>query len=155
MTGRKSACLRFARKVKSRMPKTRIALLGAGFIADIHMESYERFVPDAEVVSVFSRSPQRAEALAKKYHIPKTFIELERAIRETDCEVVDICIPNCLHHRAVLAAAAAGKHVIIEKPFAMTLREADEMIAACQKAGVKLMYAEELCFAPKYERVRK
>jgi predicted dehydrogenase len=68
---------------------------------------------------------------------------------------VDICLPNFLHHRAVLAAAEAGKHVIIEKPFAMTLEEADEMIAACQKRGVKLMYAEELCFAPKYERVRK
>ena len=45
--------------------------------------------------------------------------------------------------------------MIIEKPFAMTLEEADEMIETCRKRGVKLMYAEELCFAPKYERVRK
>jgi predicted dehydrogenase len=49
----------------------------------------------------------------------------------------------------------AGKHIIIEKPLAVTLEEADAMIAACKKAGVKLMYAEELCFAPKYERVRQ
>jgi myo-inositol 2-dehydrogenase / D-chiro-inositol 1-dehydrogenase len=137
------------------MPKTKIALLGAGFIADIHMESYERFVPDAEVVAVYSRSPKRLEAFTKKYHIPKSFTDLESAIRESDGDVVDICIPNCLHHRAVLAAAKAEKHVIIEKPFAMTLEEADEMIAACKETGVKLMYAEELCFAPKYERVRK
>jgi predicted dehydrogenase len=64
-------------------------------------------------------------------------------------------LPNFLHHRAVLAAANAGKHVIIEKPLAMTLEEADEMIEVCKSKNRKLMYAEELCFAPKYERVRK
>lgn len=137
------------------MPKTKVALLGAGFIADIHMESYERFVPEAEIVAVYTRNSQKAEAFAEKHHVPKSFSDLERAIRDSDCDVVDICIPNHLHHRAVLIAAEAGKHVIIEKPFAMTLEQADEMIAVCAKAGVKLMYAEELCFAPKYERVRK
>jgi myo-inositol 2-dehydrogenase / D-chiro-inositol 1-dehydrogenase len=137
------------------MSTTKIALLGAGFIADIHMESYERFVPDAEVIAVYSRSAERAEALARKYHIPKTFTDLEKAINESDAEIIDICLPNCLHHRAVLAAARARKHVIIEKPLAMTLEEADEMILVCAKNAVKLMYAEGLCFAPKYERVRK
>jgi myo-inositol 2-dehydrogenase/D-chiro-inositol 1-dehydrogenase len=137
------------------MPKTKIALLGAGFIADIHMESYHRFVPDAEVVAVYSRSPERSRAFATRHGIPRVFAESDQAIRESDCDIVDICLPNFLHHRAVLAAAEAGKHVIIEKPLAMTLEEADEMIAVCQKRGVKLMYAEELCFAPKYERVRK
>ncbi len=68
--------------------------------------------------------------------------------------MVDICLPNYLHAEAVHKAAAAGKHIIIEKPLAITLEDADSMIAACKKAGVKLMYAEELCFAPKYERVR-
>jgi predicted dehydrogenase len=57
--------------------------------------------------------------------------------------------------RSYIKGAAAGKHIIIEKPLAVTLEEADAMIAACKKAGVKLMYAEELCFAPKYERVRQ
>ena len=136
------------------MQKTKVALLGAGFIADIHMESYERFVPEAEICAVYSRSALKAEVFANKHHVPKSFSDLEAAIRESNCDV-DICIPNHLHHRAVLAAAEARKHVIIEKPFAMTLEQADEMIAACDRAGVKLMYAEELCFAPKYERVRK
>ncbi len=137
------------------MSRTKVVLLGAGFIADIHMESYHRFVPDAEVVGIFARSPQRAEAFAKKHHIPRWFGELEAAIVESGAEVVDVCLPNFLHHRAVLTAARAGKHVIIEKPLCLTLEEADEMIAACKAADRKLMYAEELCFAPKYERVRK
>jgi myo-inositol 2-dehydrogenase / D-chiro-inositol 1-dehydrogenase len=135
--------------------KTKVALLGAGFIADIHIESYHRFIPDAEVVAVYSRDPQRAKAFAGKHGIARWYGDLEKTISESGCEVVDICIPNALHHRAVLAAAAAGKHVIIEKPLCMTLEEADEMIGACQAAQRKLMYAEELCFAPKYERVRK
>lgn len=137
------------------MAKTKVALLGTGFIADIHVESYDRFVPDAEIVAVFSRDPKRAEAFADEHGIAKWFAVLEHAITDSGCDVVDVCIPNCLHHRAVMAAARAGKHVIIEKPLCMTLEEADEMIAACRAANVKLMYAEELCFAPKYERVRK
>ena len=137
------------------MNKTKVALLGAGFISDIHIESSHRFVPDAEVVAVYTRKPERARAFAKKHKIPQTFTDLDDAITRSGCDVVDICLPNFLHHRAVLAAARAGKHVIIEKPLAMNLAEADEMIAACKAAKRKLCYAEELCFAPKYERVRK
>lgn len=135
--------------------KTKVALLGAGFIADIHAESYHRFVPDAEVVAVFARRPERAAAFAQKHDLPRAFSDLDAAITESGCDVVDVCLPNCLHHRAVLAAARGGKHVILEKPLALSLREADEMLAACRAAGRKLMYAEELCFAPKYERVRR
>jgi len=137
------------------MAKTKVALLGSGFIADIHVESFHRFVPDAEIVAVYTRQPQRAEAFAKKHGVGRWFSDLEQAITQSGCDVVDICLPNFLHAQAVKIAAAAGKHVIIEKPLCMTLEEADQMIAACKTANRKLMYAEELCFAPKYERVRK
>ena len=69
--------------------------------------------------------------------------------------MVCVAAPNHLHRDIVVAAAEAGKHVICEKPLARTLREADEMIAACRGAGVKLMYAEEICFAPKYVRAKE
>jgi len=137
------------------MSRTRVALLGTGFIAGIHAESYRRFVPDAELVSVYSRSPERAEAFARAHGIARWFTDLDRAITEPACDVVDICLPNDLHARATIASANAGRHVILEKALCLTLEEADAMIAACRAAGRKLMYAEELCFAPKYERVRK
>src|SRR2546423_10906526 len=108
------------------MIRTKVALLGSGFIADIHLESYHRFVPEAEVVAVYTRDARRAEAFAKKHGIAKWFGELEAAITQSGCEIVDICLPNFLHARAVSAAAAAGKHVIIEKPLALTLEEADQ-----------------------------
>ena len=62
------------------MARTKVALLGAGFIADIHIESYHRFVPDAEVVAVFTRAPDRAEAFATKHRIGKWFGDLDKAI---------------------------------------------------------------------------
>ena len=137
------------------MQRTKIAILGAGFITDIHMESYHRFIPEAEVVAVYARKIEKAKDFAAKYHIPKYFDNIDTLLAETDCEIVDICLPNFLHADACIKAAKAGKHIIIEKPLAVTLEEADEMIADCKKANVKLMYAEELCFAPKYERVRQ
>ncbi|MEP6596668.1 MAG: Gfo/Idh/MocA family oxidoreductase, partial [Ginsengibacter sp.] len=137
------------------MQQTKVAILGAGFITDIHMESYHRFIPEVQVVTVYARKAEKAKAFAEKYHIPKWSDDLDDVIQNSECDVVDICLPNYLHANAALKAAAAGKHIIIEKPLAVTLEEADAMIAACKEAGVKLMYAEELCFAPKYERVRQ
>ena len=136
------------------MKKTKVALFGSGFIAEIHMESYTRFVPDAEVVAVYSRTLKNAEAFAKKHGIPAFYDDIDQLLLKEEVEVVDICLPNFQHHMACMKAARADKHVIIEKPLCLTLEEADEMIAECKKRGKFLMYAEELCFAPKYERAR-
>lgn len=136
------------------MQKTKVAILGAGFISDIHLECYQRFVPEAEIVAVYTREIGKAKAFAAKHHLAAAYDNLDDIINNSGCEVVDICLPNFMHCEATLKAAAAGKHIIIEKPLSVTLEEADLMIKACKKANVKLMYAEELCFAPKYERVR-
>jgi myo-inositol 2-dehydrogenase/D-chiro-inositol 1-dehydrogenase len=137
------------------MNRTKVTILGAGFISDIHLECYHRFIPEAEVVAVYARNLDKAKAFAEKHHIPQYYDDYEKAIQESGCDVVDICLPNFLHAVVTLKAAAAGKHVIIEKPLAVTLEEADAMIAVCKENKVKLMYAEELCFAPKYERARQ
>ncbi|HEX2609043.1 MAG TPA: Gfo/Idh/MocA family oxidoreductase [Flavisolibacter sp.] len=136
------------------MKRTKVALLGAGFISEIHLESYHRFVPEAEVVAVYARNAEKAAAFAQKHQIAHWYDNVDALIAGSGAEVIDICLPNFMHAEATFKAAAAGKHIIIEKPLAVTLEEADAMIAACKKASVKLMYAEELCFAPKYERVR-
>lgn len=137
------------------MPRTRVFLIGAGFIADIHAECYHRFVPDAEIVGVYSRREDHARSFAQKHGIPHWSVNLEAALARDDYEVADICLPNHLHAKTTVAAAAGGKHVILEKPLCLTIEEADAMIAACAAHNRKLMYAEELCFAPKYERVRQ
>lgn len=136
------------------MEKLKIAVFGTGFIANIHLESYRRFVPEAEVVAVYGRDPERTKAFAEKFSIPAWYNDIDKLLEESGTELADICLPNYLHHEACMKAARKNKHIIIEKPLALTLEEADEMIAECKTRGLKLMYAEELCFAPKYERVR-
>ena len=136
------------------MEKIKVALLGAGFVANIHMESYARFVPEVELAAVYSHSAEKAKAFAAAHGIPAWYDSLDRIIAESGAHVIDICLPNYLHHEACMKAAAAGKHVIVEKPLALNLEEADEMIAACKKQNLLLMYGEQLCFCPKYERVR-
>ena len=108
------------------MQRTKVAILGGGFIADIHLESYHRFIPEAEVVAIYARQADKAKAIAAKHHIPQWYDSIEKLLAESGCEVVDICLPNYLHADATLKAAAAGKHIIIEKPLAVTLEEADK-----------------------------
>ena len=67
-----------------------------------------------------------------------------------EIDMVVLGLPNHLHAQATVDAARAGKHVLCEKPLCMNLKEADLMIETCKKEAVKLMYAEELCFTPKY-----
>lgn len=136
------------------MNKVRIGLIGTGFVGDIHAAAI-RMVPDAELVAVASPSPGKAKHFAAERGIPKAFDDYRGVLDLKEVDLVHVCCPNYLHAEIVMAAAAAGKHVVCEKPLCRTLEEADAMIAACKKAGVLLMYAEELCFAPKYVRAKK
>jgi len=136
------------------MKEIKVALLGAGFVADVHMEAY-RYVSGVRVVSVYARDKPKAQLFAAKHHIDQVCDDIATLLSNDEVDVVDICLPNYLHHEVVIAAAKAGKHIIVEKPLCVTLEQADEMIAVCKTLNRKLMYAEQLCFAPKYERVRQ
>jgi predicted dehydrogenase len=72
-----------------------------------------------------------------------------------EVDMVVLCLPNYLHCQACCDAARARKHVVCEKPLCRTMAEADLMIETCRVEGVKLMYAEELCFTPKYVRAKQ
>ena len=130
-----------------------VGIIGSQFIAELHLEAF-RQVANAKVAAVASPTEAHVKAFAKKHHIPKWFTDYRELLRLDEVHVVSLCLPNDLHCPVTKAAAKAGKHVICEKPLCMNLAEADEMIAACKKAGVKLMYAEELCFTPKYVRAK-
>src|SRR5262245_27851406 len=131
------------------MNRIGVGIIGSQFIADLHAEAFKR-VPNASVVAVASPNEAHVKAFAQKYDIQNWCTDYRELLARKDVQVVNLCLPNDLHCRATVDAAKAGKHVICEKPLCMNLAEADEMILACRKAGVKLMYAEELCFTPKY-----
>jgi predicted dehydrogenase len=135
------------------METVRVGLVGSGFIAAIHAEAL-RQVPGALVVAVASPTPGRAEQFAAARAIPHHFTDDRALYDRKDVDLVVLGLPNDLHCEAAVRAAEAGKHVVVEKPMALSLAECDRMIAACEKAGVMLGYAEELCFAPKYVRLK-
>ena len=136
------------------MHEVGIGLVGAGFISSLHAEAF-RLVPEAHLRGVAATTEATAGRFAERHGIPTHHTDYRRLLEDPAIDIVTVSVPNDLHRDVVVAAAAAGKHVIVEKPLARTLAEADEMIAACQAAGVLLMYAEELCFAPKYVRAKE
>ncbi len=133
--------------------KVGVGLIGSQFISSIHADALGR-VKDAMVMAVMSPTPGHARQFAKKFQIPRHFTDLDLMLALPEIDMVVIGAPNYLHCEICLKAARAGKHVVVEKPLCMNLEEADLMIAACKQANVKLMYAEELCFAPKYVRLK-
>ncbi|HLT51863.1 MAG TPA: Gfo/Idh/MocA family oxidoreductase [Arenibacter sp.] len=133
--------------------KVGVGLVGSQFISSIHIEAL-KMVPDANIVAVMSPTPGNAADFAKKHGIPNHCTEIEPLLALPEIDMIVIGSPNYTHCDITLKAAKAGKHIVVEKPFCMNLAEADLMIDACKKANVKLMYAEELCFTPKYVRLK-
>ncbi len=99
--------------------------------------------------------PDCAERFAAERGIARAFADYRSLLDLDEVDLVVLGLPNDLHCEATCLAAAAGKHVVVEKPMAPSLAECDRMIAACEQAGVMLGYAEELCFAPKYVRLKR
>jgi len=135
--------------------KVKVGIIGSQFEADIHASAFQLMPEEAEVVAVASPTPGNAAKLAKHYGIPRVFTDYKEMLREADIEMITITAPNYLHCQMTLEIAAAGKHVVCEKPLCMTLEEADRMIDGCKKLGVLLMYAEELFFTPKYLKAKE
>jgi predicted dehydrogenase len=134
--------------------KVGVGIIGSQFIAEIHAESF-RHVPDAEVVAVASPTRAHVEAFAGRHGIAKWFTDYRDLLALKEVDMVTLCLPNYLHCQATMDASSAGKHVVCEKPLCMNLEEADTMIDYCRRNKVKLMYAEELCFTPKYVRAKR
>ncbi len=135
-------------------PTVRVGLIGSQFISSIHADALQGCA-HAEIVAAASPRRPHVQAFAKKFGIPRVFTDYRELLAQPEIDLVVVGIPNHLHCEVALAAAAAGKHIVMEKPLCLNLAEADRMIAACARAQVKLMYAEELCFAPKYVRLKQ
>ena len=136
------------------MKKIKIGLIGSQFVSTIHAESLKR-IPDAEIIAVASKTESHVKGFAQQHQIPHYFTDYHKLLEMDEVDMIVIGVPNDLHAQVTINAANAGKHIVCEKPLCMNLQEADEMIEACKKANVKLMYAEELCFTPKYVRLKQ
>lgn len=136
------------------MDKVRVGVIGSGFIGNIHVDGLQH-VAEAEVVAVASKTPGKAQKFAEERGISTGYDDYRQLLARDDIDAVTVGVPNYLHEEVVTAAAEAGKHIMCEKPFARTIEEAQRMLAAVKQAGVKLVYGEMLCFAPKYVRAKR
>ncbi|HET7840889.1 MAG TPA: Gfo/Idh/MocA family oxidoreductase, partial [Terriglobia bacterium] len=136
------------------MERVRVGVVGSAFSSNIHAEAFQE-VPEAVLAAACSPNKSHVEEFARKWKIPATTTDYRKLVERKDVDAIVVGIPNDQHRPVIEAAAAAGKHIILEKPIAHTLADADAMLAACKKHKVKLMYAETICFAPKYVRARK
>lgn len=116
---------------------TGFAILGAGSIARLHQQAINSAADiGARLVAIGHYAPERAQELEGEFGVP-CLTEKEILERE-DVDVVSICTPSGQHAQQAIAAAEAGKNVLVEKPMALSLEDADAMIQACKQADVKL-----------------
>jgi predicted dehydrogenase len=130
----------------------RVGFVGAGWISAVHARALER-VAEGRAVAVCARTRAGAERFAARYGLELATDALDALLERVD--VVCVNSPNARHAEHAMRAAEAGRHVIVEKPLALSAAEGRAIAAACARAGVGLGYAEELCFAPKLVRARE
>ena len=116
------------------MKTIKVGMIGAGAIAPEHCRGI-RLHPAAELVAVADASKERADALAREFRVERVFADPAELLRSPDIDAVSIALPNYLHASTAIAALQAGKHVLLEKPFAMSVAEANEVVAAAKKSG--------------------
>lgn len=114
----------------------RIAIIGTGNISQVHYDGYR--AAGATVVALCDVDPIQLAARARTWGVERTYTDLDELFAAGGFEAVSIAAPTAVHHPATVAAAKAGVHVLVEKPIALDLTLADEMVAACADAGVVL-----------------
>src|SRR5262249_43437795 len=121
-----------------KMPQLRWGLIGASTIAREWVLDAIRAQQGNTVSTVLSTDAGRGADFARAHGIPSSYTELTRLLSDPSIDAVYVSTTNELHKLQVLAAAAAHKHVLCEKPLALNLADAGEMVAACARAGVVL-----------------
>jgi len=133
----------------------RIGILGAARIAPPAIVRPGRRVDGVEVVAVAARDKARAEAFATKHSIPRVLDSYEQLVNDPDIDAIYNPLPNGLHGRWTMAAMAAGKHVLCEKPFTADAEEARTVAAAHAGTDLVLMEAFHYRYHPLFARVRE
>ncbi|MCB0183077.1 MAG: Gfo/Idh/MocA family oxidoreductase, partial [Caldilineaceae bacterium] len=133
----------------------RVAILGCGKIARLHALGYQTANDLAQVVvccDEYERS--LAEKMAAPFHADVA-TRWQDVIARRDVDAVSVCMPPYQHAEIVAAAAAAGKHVLVEKPMGMNLAESRQMVAAAAAAGTVLMVGQNQRFQPEHVKIKE
>ncbi len=131
----------------------RAGVIGAGFIGPAHIESLRR-LGFVEVVALAGSDQSSADRKAAQLSVPRAYGDFYDLIRDPDVDVVHICSPNSTHYPAAKAALAAGKHVVCEKPLAMTSDESAELVRLAEESGLVNAVTFNIRFYPLIQQAR-
>lgn len=137
------------------METLRWGILSTGNIATGKVIPGIQAAERCEVVAIGSRDAERAQAVAQELRIPRAHGSYEALLADPDVDAVYVPLPNHLHAEWTMAAARAGKHVLCEKPLALTAEDAQRMVGVCRDAGVQLMEAFMYRLHPSWVAVRE
>ncbi|MEJ2088879.1 MAG: Gfo/Idh/MocA family oxidoreductase [Gammaproteobacteria bacterium] len=131
-----------------------LGMIGAGHIAEFTARDFARH-PGCTTVAVADPSTERAEALAGQIGCTSVHARADALLARHDVDAVYIAVPNALHESVATRALAAGKHVLLEKPFALSARQAEDIIAAAKRADRILMLGMNQRFERNVQRAKK
>lgn len=136
------------------MSQLNIGIVGLGWVAGAHIAAFSH-IPGAKVTAVCSRRELNEAELAAKYATPlKAHRSYEEMLADPEIHVIDICTPHPFHAAQAIAAAKAGKHLIIEKPIALSYGDAQAIRAAIREAGVQSCVCFEVRFSAQFNVLR-
>jgi predicted dehydrogenase len=137
------------------MKKLRIGIIGAGRIAEAHAEGYRKLKDRVEMTALVDAHLENAQAKAKAWNIEHVYENVDALLAANTVDAVDICLPHHLHAEVVQKACEAKKHILLEKPMARSLAEAEVILEAVQAAGVMLMVAHNHVFNPIVQKAKE
>lgn len=129
------------------------ALIGCGMIARVHAQAIEH-IDGAKIVAVYDNFYQAAEKFATEHNC-KAYKTVEELLADKDVEIVNICTPSGLHAELAIKAANAKKHIIVEKPMAITEEQVEAVIKAVEDNGVKVEVVTQLRFTEAVQKIKK
>ena len=135
--------------------RVQVGVIGTSWWADAMFLPALSAHPHAEVVAVCGRDAGRAQAFAQRWSVPAAYTDTDALLDHGGLEAVLILTPNYLHHPLTLAALARGLHVLCEKPLALNVAQAREMLAAAEAAGVRHMVPYTYSFMPTTRYLRE
>lgn len=143
------------------MDKMRVGVVGAGWVAREHIRAYQKN-PHTEVVAICSRRTSSCTALMSQTNLPdgskglicNSYTDYDKMLQQENLDIVSICTPNHLHAKETIQAAEKGKHILIEKPVALTLNDLKAMQRAVKENKVKTVVSFVLRWNPLFEIVK-
>jgi UDP-N-acetylglucosamine 3-dehydrogenase len=137
------------------MGRLNIAIIGCGWAGEKHLRALRELSDRAQVTAVVDNVKPFLREKAAEWGVREHFTDYRDVLSRIDVDAVSICLPHKLHAEIAVESARAGKHVLCEKPMAVSLEEADAMIRAAEESDVKLMIAESARFEAVNRRVKE